>query len=51
MSINKSKKAKGERRKVEEKLENLETQKWRNKGVSHLRAARLRREEEVAGGG
>jgi len=34
MSINKSKNAKGERRKVEEKLENLETQKWRNKGES-----------------
>ena len=31
MSINKSKNEKGERRKVEEKLE---TQKWRNKGAS-----------------
>ena len=44
MSINKSKNAKGERRKIEEKLENLETQKWRNKGVFRLRAARLRRD-------
>ena len=34
----------------EEKLENSETKKWRNKGVSHLRAARLRRDEKVASG-
>ena len=46
MSINKSKNAKGERRKVEEKLENLETQKWRNKGAFRLRAMRLRRDWE-----
>jgi hypothetical protein len=39
MSINKSKNAKGERRKVEEKLENLETQKWRNKGRPPARDA------------
>ena len=51
MSINKSKNAKGERRKVEEKLENLETQKWRNKGAFRLRAMRLRRDKEVAGKG
>jgi hypothetical protein len=49
MSISKSKNAKGERREVEEKLGNLETQKWRNKGAFRLRAARLRRDRKEAG--
>jgi hypothetical protein len=38
------------RGKVEEKLENLETQKWRNKGAFRLRAIRLRRDEKVTSG-